>query len=263
MSTVREIYEALFSFAPEYMKEDWDNVGLLCGHMDAPVTRVLIALDPAESVLREAKQAGAELIVTHHPLIFSGIQSVNDQTQTGRKLLYLIENGIAAMNLHTNLDCAPGGVNDTLAARLDLADVRVLDSAGKDAQGREYGLIRMGTAEPQTFEAFCAFVRERLACPGVRAANGGKAVRRVAVGGGACAGEMERVLAADCDTFVTADVKYHQFLQAAELGLNLIDAGHFETEDPVCEVIARIVRANVPSVTVLRAKMHKDATQFA
>ena len=94
-------------------------------------------------------------------------------------------------------------------------------------------------------------------------ADGGKKVSRVAVGGGSCAGEMERVLAAGCDTFVTADVKYHQFLQAAELGLNLIDAGHFETENPVCAVIERILRENFPQLPVLRAQSHKDPTQFA
>ncbi len=263
MYTVRDIYEALFSFAPEFMKEDWDNVGLLCGRMDAPVTRVLVALDPAECVLHEAKQRGAELIVTHHPLILSAVKSVSDQTDVGRKLLYLVENGIAAINLHTNLDCAPGGVNDTLAALLGLSDVYVLDPAGKDAQGRDYGLVRVGTAGRQALSDFCAFVRWQLACPGLRAVSGGKEVHRVAVGGGACAGEMERVLAAGCDTFVTADVKYHQFLQASELGLNLIDAGHFETEHPVCDVIGRIVRENFPSVTVLQANMQKDPTQFA
>lgn len=263
MHTVREIYEALFAFAPAYMKEDWDNVGLLCGRMDAAVSRVLVALDPADWVLQEAKRQGAQLIVTHHPLIFSPVKSVSDETEIGKKLLFLAENGIAAMNLHTNLDCAPGGVNDVLAATLGLADVRVLEPLGQDAQGREYGLIRVGNAPEQPLEAFSALVCERLACPGLRMADGGRQVSCVAVGGGSCAGEMEQVLAAGCDTFVTADVKYHQFLQAAELGLNLIDAGHFETENPVCAVIERILRERFPALTVLRAKSHKDPTQFA
>ena len=142
MTTVREVYEALFAFAPEYMKEDWDNVGLLCGHMDAAVSRVLVALDPADWVLQEAKQRGAQLIVTHHPLIFSPVKSVSDQTDVGRKLLYLIENGIACINAHTNLDCAPGGVNDCLAAALGLKEIRVIDPSGVDASGREWGRKR-------------------------------------------------------------------------------------------------------------------------
>ena len=263
MTTICEIYEALFAFAPEYMKEDWDNVGLLCGHMDAEVTRVLVALDAADWVLREARQRGAQLIVTHHPLIFSPVKSVSDQTDVGKKLLYLIENGIAAINLHTNLDCAPGGVNDTLAAALGLADVRVLDPVGEDAQGRPYGLIRVGNASRQPLAEFCAHVSERLQCPGLRFADGGKPVSCVAVGGGSCAGEMEKVLAAGCDTFVTADVKYHEFLQAAEKGLNLIDAGHFGTENPVCDVIERVLRESFPELTVLRSQSHKDPTQFA
>ena len=263
MTTVHDIYEALFTFAPEYMKEDWDNVGLLCGRMDAAVTRVLVALDPADRVLHEARQCGAQLVITHHPLIFSPVKSVNDQTDAGRKLLYLVENGIAAINLHTNLDCAPGGVNDTLAQILGLSDVRVLEPAGVDAQGREYGLIRTGTVFEQPLADFCAQVSARLDCPGVRMADGGRQVSRVAVGGGSCAGEREKVAAAGCDTFVTADVKYHQFLQAAEMGLNLIDAGHFETENPVCAVIERILREKLPLLTVLRSESHKDPTQFA
>ncbi len=263
MITVRDVYEALFAFAPEYMKEDWDNVGLLCGRMDAAVSRVLVALDPADWVLREAKQLDAQLIVTHHPLLLSPVKSVSDRTENGRKLLFLAENGIAAMNLHTNLDCAPGGVNDVLAAALGLSDVRVLAPAGTDAQGREYGLIRVGDVPEQTLADFCALVSACLHCPGVRMADGGKKVSRVAVGGGSCAGEMEQVLAAGCDTFVTADVKYHQFLQAAELGLNLIDAGHFETENPVCAVIERILRERFPQLSVLTAQSHKDPTQFA
>ncbi len=263
MHTVRDIYEALFAFAPEYMKEDWDNVGLLCGRMDAAVSCVLVALDPADWVLQEAKRQGAQLIVTHHPLIFSPVKSVSDQTAVGKKLLFLAENGIAAMNLHTNLDCAPGGVNDVLAAALGLSEVRVLEPIGEDEQGRQYGLIRVGNVPAQPLEAFSALVAARLACPGLRMADGGRAVARVAVGGGSCAGEMEAVLAAGCDTFVTADVKYHQFLQAAELGLNLIDAGHFETEDPVCAVIERILHERFPALTVLQAKSHKDPTQFA
>ena len=123
MTTVRDLYNALFAFAPASMKYDWDNVGLLCGHFDAPVDTVLVALDPMPDVIDEAKARGAQCIVTHHPLIFEAPRAINDESYTGRCILALAEAHIAAINLHTNLDVCPGGVNDVLAETLGLADV--------------------------------------------------------------------------------------------------------------------------------------------
>ena len=102
MATIREIYNVLFDFAPADMKLDWDNVGLACGHFDAEVHKILVALDPMPDVFEEAKARSCELVVTHHPLLFQGVKQVNSDPYAGTCLLYLIENGIAAMNLHTN-----------------------------------------------------------------------------------------------------------------------------------------------------------------
>ena len=205
MTTVRDLYNALFAFAPASMKYDWDNVGLLCGHFDAPVDTVLVALDPMPDVIDEAKARGAQCIVTHHPLIFDAPRAINDESYTGRCILALAEAHIAAINLHTNLDVCPGGVNDVLAETLGLADVSVLDPIGQDEQGRPYGLIRTGMVQAQSLAAFAAFVRSALGCPGLRFADAGRPVRRVAVGGGSCGGAIDEVLAAGCDTLVTAD----------------------------------------------------------
>ena len=262
MSTIGDIYNALFTFAPASMKMSWDNVGLLCGHMDREVRKVLVALDCSTAVIEEAKVWGAQLIVTHHPLIFGEIKAVNDQTPLGRSLLTLIESGIAAINLHTNLDVAPGGVNDILAARLGLSDVTVLDPMGQNAEGRDYGLIHTGYVNQTELPAFASFVKSALHCPGLRYACGGKPVHHVAVGGGSCGSEIGEVLASGCDTFVTADLKYHQLQQAADLGLNLIDAGHFETENPVCELLASLVRGADSSLDVRISQTHKDMTCF-
>ena len=149
-----------------------------------------------------------------------------------------------------------------LAETLGLADVSVLDPIGQDAQGRPYGLIRTGMVQAQSLTAFAAFVRSALDCPGLRFADAGRPVRRVAVGGGSCGGAIDEVLAAGCDTLVTADLKYNHFEEAKYRGLNLLDAGHFETENPVCAVLARILREALPELTVLRAQSHKDETQF-
>ena len=187
MTTVGDILDYLETLAPRSMKMDWDNVGLLCGGKSHPVTKVVVALDPFEGVCREAKEWGAELIVTHHPLIFNPLKAVTDETALGRSIQLLCAAGISAVNAHTNLDCAPGGVNDCLAAALGLRDVRVIDPMGTDELGREWGLLRMGTVECQPLSEFLPRVKNALHCQGLRYADGGKPVQRVAVGGGACA----------------------------------------------------------------------------
>jgi dinuclear metal center YbgI/SA1388 family protein len=261
MTTVNDILTFLDTLAPSYMKEDWDRVGLNCGHADKEVRRILVALDPFEHVCREAKQVGADLLVTHHALIWTP-DFVNDLSQQGCNTLFLIENNIACINAHTNLDCAPGGVNDILAAKLGLRDIRVIQPRGTDEQGREWGLLRQGTTAKQSMQQFLSIVKTALSCEGLRYCDCGKPVHRVAVGGGACASEMEQAAQAGCDTFVTADVKYNQFWDAKNLGLNLIDAGHFHTENPVCRYLTQKLREAFPEITVTMSTQHSDCAKF-
>lgn len=261
MTTVKDILDCVQTFAPTYMKESWDNVGLNCGRMDAPVTTVLIALDPFEAVCKEAAVIGAELLVTHHALLWKP-GFITDETVAGKNTLFLIENHIAHLNAHTNLDCAPGGVNDTLAQALGLENITVISPSGTDAEGRPWGLLRMGEVKPQSMENFLATVKNNLGCEGLRYVNSGKPVHKVAVGGGACAGFMNQAMAAGCDTFVTADVRYNQFWDAADSCMNLIDAGHFHTENPVCAILAKLISQNFPHLKVQIAKNHGDTMNF-
>ena len=262
MTTVGDILKFLETVAPPYMKETWDNVGLLCGSAKQPVTKILVALDPFESVCREAETEGADLLVTHHPLIFQAPKSITDDDGVGRAILQLIRGGISAINAHTNLDCAPGGVNDVLAVTLGLDDISVINPSGADEEGRPWGLLRQGTVTEQPLEEFLDHVKTALRCGGLRFVSGGKSVHRVAVGGGSCAGALREVADLGCDTFVTADVKYNQFWDAAELGVNLIDAGHFPTENPVCAVLAEKLRAAFPEISVILSKNHADCVKF-
>ena len=262
MTTVGDILSYLETLAPRSMKMDWDNVGLLCGGKNRPVTKVLVALDPFEGVCKEAAQWGAELILTHHPLIFSPLKSVTDETSIGRAVQLLCSAGISAINAHTNLDCAPGGVNDCLAQTLGLSDVQVIAPAGVDELGRPWGLLRQGAVEIQPLSDFLPHAQEALHCDGLRYVNGRKPVHRVAVGGGACASELMDAVHAGCDTFVTADVKYNQFWDAHGLGLNLIDAGHFATENPVVSLLAAKIAAAFPDITVKISETHRDCMKF-
>lgn len=262
MITVSDVLTYLDTLAPRSMKMDWDNVGLLCGRRNAPVTKILVALDPFDAVCREAADLGAELIVTHHGLIFQPLKAVTDETVIGRRILSMCRNGISAINAHTNLDCAPGGVNDRLAQMLGLENIQVIDPMGVDAEGREWGLLRCGAVTEQPLRAFLETVKTNLRCDGLRYVDGGKPVHKVAVGGGSCAGEMKAALRAGCDTFVTADVKYNQFWDAQDLGLNLIDAGHFPTENPVVTVLAEKLAAAFPEIQVIISEKHADCMKF-
>lgn len=259
MATVRAVYEYLNGLAPFHLQMSFDNAGFLVGYHEQLVTRILVSLDITEEVAFEAAELGAELIVSHHPVIFHPAKSITDATPTGRKLLALIENHISAICAHTNLDAVAGGVNDALAQRLGLTCVEQLHSDGIDPAGVPYGIGRVGViAAEQTVTDFSAFVKAALHSHGVRYVDGGKAVRRVAVGGGSCCDRMEDARLLGCDTFVTADAKYDDFLEAKALGLNLIDAGHFPTEQVVCPVLVDWLKKEFSEVEVCLSQRHHE-----
>ena len=258
MPTVREIEAFLYGFAPKELAADWDNVGQLLGDPEQDVRRVLVALDITETVAKEALDGGCELIVAHHPVMncrWRPVQTVRRDTPQGRLLMKLLCGGVSCICMHTNLDAAPGGVNDCLAAALGLSNVELLPDGG--------GICRMGElAAPMPLRQFVRQASAALGCGGIRYADAGKDAFRVAVGGGACGEYAEAALGAGCDTFLTADVKYHGFLDAAAAGLNLIDAGHFPTEDLVCEKLVSLLREEFPDLRVWKSALHRDVIRY-
>ncbi len=260
MTSVTAVFQYIDALAPFELQEDFDNAGFLVGRGDAEVKRILVALDITQEVVEEAARLGAQLIVAHHPVIFYPVKRITDETPTGRVLLGLTENKIAAICAHTNLDAAQGGVHDCLARALELTQVGQLRQDGVDAQGRPYGVGRVGLAHVPGLSAgeYAAFVKEKLGAASVRFADGGRPVSRVAVGGGACGSMMEDAVARRCDTFVTADLKYNHFLDARALGLNLLDAGHFPTENVVCGPLARQLAEKFRDVEVVLSKVHRE-----
>ena len=262
MTTVLDIFNLLQEKAPFELQMDFDNAGFLVGRGERVVSRVLIALDITEQVVEEAVSVGAQLIVAHHPVIWGGAKSVTDQTSTGRKLLLLAENGIAAICAHTNLDAAEGGVNDVLAHALGLYDVRQLHQDGVDQQGRPYGIGRVGTVPSQRLHDFAVSVKTALGANGVRLVDSGKPVSTVAVGGGSCGSMIKDAIAQGCDTFVTADIKYDGFLDAKALGINLIDAGHFPTENVICPVLRQWITEAFPGIEAMVSTVHKEVFTY-
>lgn len=255
MTTVREIESFLYGWAPRELAESWDNVGLLVGDPEATVERVLVALDITPQVAEEALERGCQLIVAHHPVMncaWHPVQTVRADDRQGRTLTALLRGGVAAICMHTNLDAAEGGVNDQLARVLGLTDTIPLN---------EQKIGRIGTLScEKPLEQFLHDVVKSLGCRGLRYRSGGRPVRRVAVGGGACGEYIPQALAQGCDTFVTSDLRYNDFLDTQ--GLNLIDAGHFPTEDVVCAEVVRRLQKAFPDIRVSKSAVHHDAVQY-
>ncbi len=249
MTTVREIESFLYSWAPRELAESWDNVGLLVGDPEAAVERVLVALDITPQVAEEALERGCQLIVAHHPVMncaWHPVQTVRADDRQGRTLTALLRGGVAAICMHTNLDAAEGGVNDILAEKLGLTQPEMLT---------EEKIGRIGTLKCEIpLVEFTHSVIELLGCNGLRYVDAGRPVHRVAVGGGACGCYIPQAVAAGCDTFVTSDLKYNDFLDTE--GLNLIDAGHFPTENVVCPALRDRLQRVFPAVDVLCSTSH-------
>lgn len=262
MATVKEIEAFLFSKAPRELAMSWDNVGLLVGFPDREVKRVLVALDITGEVAEEALEKGADLIVAHHPVMncaWEKVQTVRADTVQGNILIRMLTGGLSGICMHTNLDAVAGGVNDALARRLGLTDIEQFHPDGVGPDGCPYGIGRVGKITGfSDVRAFSAFVRRELNANGLRFEDAGKPVCKVAVGGGACGGMLSDAAAQGCDTFVTADVKYDVFLTARAMGVNLIDAGHFSTEDVVCPVLVDWLVKAFPEIGVIRSTRHKE-----
>ena len=257
MPNVNDIYVLLDQVFPYNLAEKWDNSGLVCGNPDAMVSSVLVSLDITLDVINEAKELGCNLVISHHPMIYDGIKSVTTDDLTGKKLSALIKNDIAAISCHTNLDIAENGVNDTLAKKCGLKNVKAFLDVGTNQF-----LGRIGEVEKTTIADFAEKVKAALGCNGLRYCDGGKAVQKVAVIGGAGGSFYQEALKAGADTFVTGDCKYSNFLPSYELGFNLIDAGHFWTENIIIDTLIKTLSNSYPNLKILASQKNKDIIKF-
>lgn len=261
--SLREVVAAFERLYPSHTASSWDQVGLVTGDLDQPVSLVHFAVDPTLAVIDEARAAGADLLVTHHPLLLRGVHSVATTSAKGAAVTALVVNGIALYVAHTNADVASPGVGDALAGACDLVDVRPLEvlgepgvqdhgstndvtgSSGTDSSGTDstatdsrIGHGRVGSlVDPLTLRDFVERLSTVLpgAAGGVRVAGPADAlVSRVAVVGGAGDSFFDAVRASGADVYVTADLRHHAVLEAREEARGgtpyLVDAGHWATE---------------------------------
>jgi len=224
--TVREIYEHLCEKIPESLREEWDNDGLMCASDDTlEVNRALVTLDVTEEAVDYAISNGFNLILSHHPLIFRPVKNITEDNNVSRKLIKLIKSDVAVISLHTRADKVPGGVNDILA---DILGIKEPLPFGDGELGRIGNL-----SEELTVEDFSYLLKGLLDCDGVKVGDALIPVQRVAVVGGDGKDYVSAALTAGADTYVSGRLSYNIMAEAAELGINLIEAGHFFTEQPV------------------------------
>ncbi len=263
--TVIEFYRALEAHIPPSLSCTWDHDGLsICPDPDAPVRGVLVALDATEDAVDAAIRQECNIILTHHPMLFRALPSVTDHSTEGRKVMRLIRGGISTMAFHTRLDALTGGVNDILAARLGLSDIAPFGESDS-ADGAPIGRIGI-LKEPAFLDEFAHTVKTALsipetiggtyiehiepgACP-VTFVGCGKPVYRVAVLGGAGEDDIAAAVSAGADTYVTGEIGYHTFSDAPYGDINLIAAGHYFTEFPVCVYLCNIAASLCPGVPV-------------
>ncbi|EGG49524.1 MULTISPECIES: Nif3-like dinuclear metal center hexameric protein [Streptomyces] len=242
MPRLSQVIAALDALWPAARAESWDAVGTVVGDPDREVTRVLFAVDPVQEIADEAVRLGADLLVTHHPLYLRGTTTVAASTFKGRVVHTLIKNDVALHVAHTNADTADPGVSDALAGALDLRVVRPLVPDPSDPAGRR-GLGRVCALDhPLTLREFAAHAAARLpaTAQGIRVAGDPEAsIRTVAVSGGSGDSLFDDVRAAGVDAFLTADLRHHPVSEArAHSPLALLDAAHWATEWPWCELAA-------------------------
>ena len=241
--TVQDILDIIAFLAPERLAEPWDNVGLMLGNPATPVRAILVGLDPTPALLDEAKTLGANLLITHHPLIFRPLKAIHLDRPDGRFIAQALRDGVSIISSHTNFDAAPGGTSDILARRMGLQDIEPL--APHAGGTSDCGLGRIGNyREPLSAQQFLARLHEACAPPWLLGAGSAPGrISRVAVCGGSCSELADQALEAGAQVLVTAEVKHHLARQAEETGLWLIDAGHFATEFPGMRHLADLLAA--------------------
>ncbi len=246
---IYDIISEMEKIAPPSLAESWDNSGFLLGDETRAVSRVFICLEINSKTLRQALAFGAELIITHHPLIFKPLANIRESDPTGRLVRTLIKSDIAVYSMHTNFDKADGGMNDLLAEALGLEDIRPYT---EKEYGENENIGRVGILDPpMSLEDFSAFVKATLGCTTLRTVgNPDEDITTVALCSGSGGDLMLNALRADADVYVTGDISHHDAQTASEIGLNIIDAGHFETENIICPFLMEYFEDNFPDLQI-------------
>lgn len=236
---------------PAKAAEDWDNVGLLVGDDRGETEHVFLALDLTEEVLEEAEEAGADFILTHHPMIFSGIKKINNHTFTGRKILSLIQKHISCYAMHTNYDVLR--MAEVAAQMLQLKKTKVLEATSEDGKGiGQYGML------PEAMPVFqlCEQIKQTFELQGVQVyGDVSRQVQRIAISPGAGNSMISHALYKQCDVLITGDISHHIGIDAVAQGLAVIDAGHYGIEHIFIQDMAAFLSEKLKGVKIISAPL--------
>ncbi len=254
--TVGDVTSVLESFAPLGIQEKWDNSGLLIGSPYSPVHGILVGLDCTPELIDEAAACGADLVITHHPLIFGGLSHISPDDPVGLAVLKAIKAGISVYAAHTTADKATGGVSWEMARRLGLQDVEILDS---EAPGVGLGVVG-NLPEPVSGEEAVRLVKERFGASVVRASKPVRRVSRIALCGGSGSSLIEKARLSGAQAYVSGDISYHLFFQGE--GFMVMDIGHFESEVDIVDNLFSLLRKNFPTFAVRRSDALKNPVYY-
>lgn len=255
----KEIINVLEKLAPPFLIDSWDNSGIQIGSIETKVRKVLISLDLSENALKKAIEENVDMILTHHPFLFGKLANISLDDNKGKMIRDIIKNDITVFTMHTNLDICEGGVNDILCETLGIEVLKPLNNFRTEFSnydGKTYGYGRVGNLnETMTLKEFSNTVNDKLECENLRIYGDlEKNVKKIAVCGGSGSCFIKDAHLENVDVFVTGDIKYHDAQLAEELGLAMLDAGHFETEKPLVDVLKKYIEDNTNAVEVITYK---------
>ena len=255
---VKDVTKVIEEFAPLAIQEKWDNSGLCIGSPDAPVSSVLFGLDCTPELVDEAIECGADMIVTHHPLIFSGLKKISPEDMVGEAVIKAIKAGISIYAAHTNADKVIAGVSGAMAAKLALQNVEILS---EDGEGTGLGVIGE-LPEPMTAQQMVAFVKERFGLQAMRTSKliDGE-IKKVALCGGSGGSLISAAKAAGAQLYLSGDISYHNFFTPE--GFMLMDIGHYESEIEIVDILFSLVKKNFPTFAVrITQNMHSNPIYY-
>ncbi len=242
---VKDITDVIEEFAPLAIQEKWDNSGLIIGSPSETVHGVLVGFDCTPELVDEAIGCGADMIVTHHPLIFGGIRKITPDDQVGRAIIKAISGGVKIYAAHTTADKVLSGVSGTMARRLGLKDVKILD---EEAGGVGLGVVG-NLPEPIDAEGAVLYVKERFGLKAVRYSRPVSCpVTRIAMCGGSGSSLIDAAMASGAQLYITGDISYHHFFTAD--GFMLMDIGHFESEADIVDILFSLITKKFPNFAV-------------
>lgn len=259
---VRDIIREMEILAPPFLQESYDNVGLMVGTEEKRVKKILLALDCTKDVIEEAKENNVDLVITHHPLIFRKPSRIISEDLQGWKIIELIKNDISIYSSHTNLDAVKGGINEELVKSLGFKNSKLIDN--KNIKGyEEAGIGRIVDLEEKILvEDLINLVKEKLSIKSLRAVIAGKWIKKIAFINGSGQDFFAKALALGADCIITGDTTYHFALDYKEMGVTIIDAGHFSTEWIMFLKVMKKIEELFKDIEFIHSKVNKDPYIF-